>query len=107
MRNARTTVGRLGLRWDGRVVVMGRPLRVTSGDDSPAANRRQRRSSRRSSVSTHPYTDSWECAACGGRLVPLTPPVIGDEFRPHLKCPKCGQSFRWLETADWPPLDDD
>jgi DNA-directed RNA polymerase subunit RPC12/RpoP len=56
---------------------------------------------------THPYTDSWECAACGAPLVPLTPPVIGDDARPHLKCPKCGQAYRWLETADWPPLGDD
>jgi uncharacterized protein with PIN domain len=49
-----------------------------------------------------PVDDAMEsCAACGGRLLPLTYTLAiagepdGLEDRPFLKCAGCGQRYRW------------
>lgn len=50
-----------------------------------------------------PLTDSWECTACGTRLVALTRPPVDrqNDIRrnlPNAKCPGCGQAYRLVDA---------
>jgi predicted RNA-binding Zn-ribbon protein involved in translation (DUF1610 family) len=56
-------------------------------------------------VSSDPYADSEECAACGGRLVAMSSSLPESvEGGPHFKCAECGQSYVSRGSADPLPL---
>jgi predicted RNA-binding Zn-ribbon protein involved in translation (DUF1610 family) len=56
-----------------------------------------------------PWNDAVVCASCDRKLLPLSyliPPhddPRGPE-RPNLKCPSCGQQYRWRGSAGWAPV---
>jgi len=55
-----------------------------------------------------PWNDAVRCGACSHTLLPptyLEPPVDDPtSTRPQLKCPECGQGYRWHGSAGWQPV---
>jgi hypothetical protein len=51
-----------------------------------------------------PWNADVDCQMCGRRLIPLSYAIPADEdprgvTRPGLKCPGCGQRYRWLDSG--------